>query len=406
MKFKINELIPGMMLEKPIYRKDGILVLKGSTVLNTRIIQHLKTLKDIDIIDIDTSTANEMLNIDVKEETVNLETKIETEESLKTFLKNPNQENIKNIKKNTKEIIKNIEDEDNFKYNLDSYLNQEDVYAHSVRVACFSILLAKMYNAKLRKYYHNTSQNNLIDLEDIAVAALLHDIGKNCINPEMFSKITKIPDIEMIEQSIPEINNVPLDKYDERYTSVYSYCLLGETKEVSSKAKLMILLSNEPDSENGSLKLPYKFNTMRSPYNMGAKIIYTCDIYDRAMERTIQQDRSLEEIATELGYYAKNGIVNSEIEQLLMNNIPLYPVGSRVKLSSGEFAVVKKNFVGPHDTYKPVVTTIKFPRQTIDLRNTTNITIESLISKKNLFKELLRNQVTAIKKNDGIEYIR
>lgn len=257
MQVNVDELISGMMLEKPIQRKDGMLVLKAGTVLTDRMVQHLRAIRDnIEMISIDSTQAEKTLEAETEQETVGLQTRSETEEALKTFLDAPNDSNMQNIKKSTKKIVKNIEDENNFKYDLESYLNQKDIHAHSVRVACFSILLAKMHNAKLRKCYPNISESDLIDLEDIAVAALLHDIGKSCKDSEILNQITEVPNAEILEKSLPGINNIPLDKYDERYSSVYSYCIVGDMREVSSRAKLMILLSNEPDSEKGCLKVP------------------------------------------------------------------------------------------------------------------------------------------------------
>lgn len=273
MQVNVDELISGMMLEKPIQRKDGMLVLKAGTVLTDRMVQHLRAIRDnIEMISIDSTQAEKTLEAETEQETVGLQTRSETEEALKTFLDAPNDSNMQNIKKSTKKIVKNIEDENNFKYDLESYLNQKDIHAHSVRVACFSILLAKMHNAKLRKCYPNISESDLIDLEDIAVAALLHDIGKSCKDSEILNQITEVPNAEILEKSLPGINNIPLDKYDERYSSVYSYCIVGDMREVSSRAKLMILLSNEPDSEKGCLKVPFKVNTQKKPFMAGAKL--------------------------------------------------------------------------------------------------------------------------------------
>lgn len=400
MQINVDELISGMVLEKPIHRNDGMLVLKAGTVLTDRMIQHLRAIRNnIKLIDIDSTQAEKTLEAESEQETVSLQMRSETEEALKTFLKDPNDSNMQEIKKNTKEIVKSIENENRFKYDLDSYLNQKDIHAHSVRVACFSILLAKMYNAKLKRCYPNILEKDLIKLEDIAVAALLHDIGKSCKDSDVLSKIKQVPNVDILQESFPGIKDTPLDKYDERYSSVYSYCMLGDLNDISGRAKLMILLSNEPESEKGCLKVPFKFNTQRRPFTSGAKIIHISDIYDNAMKRTIEQDNSLEEIASELGYYARNGVVNSEAEQLLINNLPLYPVGTRIKLSTGEFAIVKESFVGPYDTYKPVVTTLNFPRKTIDLRDATNVTITSISSKQNIFKDIIKNQINAVKKN-------
>lgn len=109
------------------------------------------------------------------------------------------------------------------------------------------------------------------------------------------------------------------------------------------------------------------------------------------MNKTIEKGASLEEVVSAIGYYAQNSIINSKIEQLLINNLPLYPIGTKVKLSNGKSAIVKKSFVGPYDSYKPVVRT--FNGEEINLKETTSITIKSIMDTQELCKNLLGYQI-------------
>lgn len=400
MKININELSVGMILKQPIYRSNGILVLKEGTELTERMITLLKALK-VEYAIIDSSKAEQTTNSKQIEETVNLETRSEMAKSLETFLENPNSSNMQDMKENTKKIVKTIEDNEKFNYDLESYISQKDIHAHSVRVTCFSIVLAKIYNAKLKKSYPNSSEEDLIDLEDIAIAALLHDIGVACRDSEKLKQIKEIPNLEDFVKQFPGLKNTPLDQYDAKYTSVYSYCLVGNTDKINQKAKTMILLSNEPESEKGCLKVPFHVNSQSSPDILGGKIIRTCDIYDKVMNSAIEKGISLEDVASILGYCAQNSKISREMEQILINNLPLYPIGTKVKLSNGKFAIVKESFVGPYDSYKPVVET--FNGQIIDLRDFTTITIESIIDKEELCKKIMKYQINVTRKDKEAE---
>lgn len=381
MNFNINELKPGMQLKSKIVRADGTLILKEGTILTENIIERLRKLSNIRFVE------------DEIKETVNLDLKSSTEEAIKEFLKNPTDSNMNKIKQNTSELVKTIGDSSNYEYDLETYLSKtNDLSSHSVRVACFSILLAKIYNDSLR----GTDKKALIDLNDIAVAAVLQDIGTMYEDEERFNKMNRIPNINVIEKYFPEIKNIPLDKYDERYAGIYSYCAVAGMDDISGESKLMLLLSREPETGDGVLKVPTEVSKKRSNFMYGAKIIKVCDMYDRSLEQAISNGKSLEEVVSELGQEAKSGIINEEIQGILINNVKLYPVKTRVMLSSGDPAVVEKSRVGQHDSYRPVVCTRPFPGTRIDLKETMDITIQSVVSKEK-FEEIVRKQIEEAK---------
>lgn len=403
MEINFNELLVGMVLEEPLYRNDNTLILQKGTILTERMIHRLKNLKNSGffdgVIEVNAEQAQKLL-YDRKEtpETISSELRNSTATTLEEFFENPDSSNIQDLKKRSSEIASVVESCDSFKYDLENYQNNTELYAHSVRVACFSAILAKAYNTRIKSLFPSTYSDNIINLQDITTAALLQDLGKTCKNSKTFDTITRIPGIVSLQTSFPGILDTPLDKYDEKYFSVYSYCMVASMNQLNTISKFMILLSNEPDSENGCLKVPFKLSKSRSPSMYGAKIIHLCDIYDNAMQNAIAKNSSLEEVVSELEFDAQNSIVNSVVEQLFINTIPIYPVDTRVKLSTGEYAIVKENFKNRYDSYKPVVRTVPFPGRIIDLRNkkTTTITIDSVVS-----KDLIKKQIDTIKFNVG-----
>ncbi len=401
MKIDIDDLKVGTILEKNIERQDGTLILNKGTLLTQGIIERLKKMNGI------RCSESELLEIEEVDETVELELRDDTENALKEFLDNPSVSNMEKIEENTKKIVEAIENSEDPQYDLEMYLQKvNDISCHSVRVACFSILLAKMYNDSLKII----GGNRLIDLNDIALAAVLQDIGKIYKEDnEKLERLEKVPNIDVIEKICPGIKDLPLDKYDENYSSVYSYCVVGGMENVNSATKLMLLFSGEPENGDGCLKVPTQVTKKRNDFIYGAKIIRVCNVYDNAMQQAINNNNSLEEVVSELGYDARNGIINDEIQNLLINKVKLYPVKTRVRLSNGEIAVVKQSRVGQQDSYKPVVCTRPYPGRMIDLKETTNITIQSIVSKE-LFKKLVKQQIEDMKysaksgkKAEGIE---
>ena len=403
----ISKLQVGMKMPVQLKRKDGVILVEKDRIVTERTIEQLKRLKDriehIKLDDMDSKDADEILNIGRKpKETVEVKVIEEVESCLKELANNFNSSTVQDIKGSMDEIVNSIEKSTEFQHNIERrYIQQlNDKSSHSVIVACFSILLAKRYNDKLKALNPKLSKDDLIKLEDVAMAAVLQDIGKICEDSENLKKIPpmeEIPGMKDIQERLPAIKDVPLDRYDERYSSVYSYLLLGGLKEgtINKDVRMMVLLSNEPETGDGCLKLPKQISTQKRPNIEGAKVIHICDIFDRAMKRAIEQEHSLEEVASEINQYTVDGTVNEELGQIFMKNVQLYPINTRVVLSEGRIARVIKNYYNRYDVYKPTVQVVA-TGQIIDLRNRTDITIKSIITKL-LYPKLVSDQVQAMK---------
>ena len=84
------------------------------------------------------------------------------------------------------------------------------------------------------------------------------------------------------------------------------------------------------------------------------------------------------------------------IKELLINKVKLYPHNTKVLLSNGQVATVEECRVGHYDSYKPVVRTCGISRRRIDLRESINTTIKSIVSREK-FNGILEQQIEHMK---------
>lgn len=321
---------------------------------------------------------------------INPELQIKTIEALKEAY-SPSESNLKRALKVVDECLddlaQRVQTQSEFSYSLGQYknpLSMTSVFEHSLRVAQFSVVLANIYNSQI-----STSEQR-INLQSIGTAALLHDYG-TCFHDEKEMKKLSLYQLgESFKKTYPNIPSDLLQQpYDEKYKNVYAYAALKNF--LDSPTLTTILLSGE--SENGKgINCLHIANNKTNSSSMAAKIIFLCNLYDSLLTRTIEADSSLENVSTTLEMLIANDAINKQLGNLFLNNIPLYSIGVRVLLSTGEYATVVERFTGA-DATKPIVQTLVNPPlrpTTIDLRNTTNITITKIIGSNELLDQKIK----------------
>lgn len=190
-------------------------------------------------------------------------------------------------------------------------VSDEYTFKHSVDVATMAMIIAKKLGMSQQEIY------------DIGIAGLLHDIGKSKIPNKILNKPSKLTEeeFEIIKRH-----------------STYGYQILRGKQEINDNIKLAVLQHHEKNNGTG---YPMGVGAARiCPY---AKIIAVVDIYDalvteRPYKQGFSQRDAVEMIMTmtaELDISSLRGF---------MRSIILYPVGSTVKLSNGEFAKVVENY--------------------------------------------------------------
>lgn len=386
MVINMNKVIPGMVLEKPIYNENGVVILNTGKTLNEAIINSLikNNIKSVDVKL--TKEQEQLLKLDNDiYTTINAKLKNDSIQALRNL-------DIDKILENAKQIIKAILESKEFSYSLLEYKQENDIYNHSVRVAAFASVLAKYYNKKLFKIYDDfvTLKNMKINIEHLTTAALAHDLGMTFKDKKFEIKANTIPDT--FKEKLPGIEQMPSNQFEENFSPLYTFCLLNKYKSISTETKLMILLINEDEKGNGPLKADINLINSKKNYIMASKIIRLCSTYDELLRKTIENNEPLENISAALEMYSVNGLLDKELTELFINHVPLYSVGVKIKLSDGRYGQVMKTFTESVNNYKPIIKVVP-TGEIIDLRYETTLTIKEICSDEISFAELVARQI-------------
>ena len=225
-------------------------------------------------------------------------------------LKNMKFEEIINSAKELVEIYLNLDNISFEKLNISN-----NMYSHSLNVCELSVAIGKEMG-------YNTEK-----LTNLAISALLHDIGKTCINNDLLSKIN-------ISSALSNKVSVDINSEDYHYYMhpVYGYNILSNVEGMNSTIRVGILGHHE--NENGTgFPLGLKSNEI----NEFSKIIHICDIYDDLITKYCPSE-ALGYIESESGALFDFNIVN-----VFSKYITIYPKGTTVILSNGLRALVLEN---------------------------------------------------------------
>ena len=171
-------------------------------------------------------------------------------------------------------------------------------------------------------------------LENLAVAAMLHDIGKFGIDEAILHKREKFTPEEM------EIMKThPRNAYD----------ILSAIPEISSVSRNAILYHHENVDGSGY------YNLSRDKQTAYTKILHVVDVYDAlCSERKYREAYSPSE-AIEYIMGNADKMFDPIVVKALAYKFPLYPVGLTLKLSNGEEAIVYSNEI---NSMRPVIRTM------------------------------------------------
>lgn len=220
--------------------------------------------------------------------------------------------------------------------NHDNYTCQ-----HSINVAVYSTVLAKALGF------------NDADVEKIAQAALLHDIGKVFIPVEILNKPAKLSDSEF------ELM---------RKHSELGYNELRKRSDMWSVVRVGVLEHHENEDGTG-----YPNHKTGDKIHKIGKIIHIADVYD-----ALTSVRSYKKAWTGMGAMEfiteKQGTMfDAKYASVFKRCTPVYNKGTMVKLSDGRLALVEKNNINAPD--RPIIRLLDGSYTTLDLRKNMDLSI-------------------------------
>lgn len=313
----VTNIREGTFLGKSIYSSDGRLLLSKGIQLDKKLISILKKHQVLYIyIEDEISEGIEVHSIiedKLKIEAINTVKKLfdmamyrgRGKEKVEWIPLRAHLE-VQNIIEN---ILNNLKENENILYSMTELMGTDMyTYKHSVNVAILSILTARSLGIKEK------------DIKDIAMGAMLHDIGKSKIDPEILNKNTELTEDEI------EI----MKKHTE-----YGYEIVKNDLALSYITKQIIYSHHEFLDGSG-----YPRGLKREEVSMYSMIVTICDMFD-----TITSDRegkkrvpiytALEMLAAQTVYKLDFNVYSKFIE-----NIAVYPIGTGVLLEDGRKGIV------------------------------------------------------------------
>ncbi|MCY6484490.1 HD-GYP domain-containing protein [Clostridium aestuarii] len=342
----VNCLNEGMKLGRNVYSPGGTVLLAKEVSLTKEYIESLKNLV------INGVYVDDDLSKDIRvENIISEELRVGAVKTIKQIYNNP-----KSIVKSldTVEIIaKNVMDQ--ILHNKSIMVNMIDiktfddyVYSHSVNVGVLAAVLGIGLNL------------DEIKLEKLITSALLHDIGKVFIPKNI---INKTEELSEKEQKIIKTHPEKGYKYIKQYYNIAVTSYVG------------ILQHHERYDGKG-----YPDKKVGENISLFGRIISICDAYDNLISEKPNKKASIPSEAIEY-IMAHNGTTfDPKLVRLFLRKIAPYPLGTIVKLSNGQTAIVVEN--NEECSMRPTVKIIETEKtynltQDWNFRNVTIIGVEN-----------------------------
>ncbi|MDF2890746.1 MAG: metal dependent phosphohydrolase [Clostridia bacterium] len=199
---------------------------------------------------------------------------------------------------------------------LDDY-----TYSHSLNVSLMGIVIGKWmgFNEK--------------QIDEIAIAGLLHDLGKTRISQELLSKPGKLT----------------TEEFDEiKKHSILGYMMVEKVIDISPEIKYAILMHHEKIDGTG-----YPTGATEKQIPLYARIIAVADIYDAMTSNRAYRDKLCPfEVIKEFEMQTF-GKLDTQVLSVFLKNIANSYLGDFVELNNGEIAEVV--FINPNRVWQPIV---------------------------------------------------
>lgn len=347
----VNNLEGSEVLAKNILRDDGKVLLMAGTKLTTEFIRKLRNFGIFFVYiqhdALSNITDDKRLN-ELKEEA------LKTLPHIFNDLINHDEKNLRNSLLVVGNLVDYIIETGAVNINLYEVKTYDNyTYIHSVDTCIMACFIGMTVNLDKE------------ELKELAVAAILHDIGKTKISNQIINKKTPLTNTEFIE-----IKKHP----------IYGEEILRTSDSLSECIIKSVLEHHERIDGKG-----YPKGLIGDQIHKFAKIISISDVYTAVSANRSYRSKFTPSEAYELILSGSGTMFDSEIVNSFRKTFAIYPLGCCIRLSSGmEGLVVKQNKYFPD---KPVIrvlydskTSNPLPYYEIDLLTNLNLVIESVVT--------------------------
>ncbi len=293
----VGDLQPGMRLARKIVNRRMTSMLEKGMILTANNVMRLQKSGYIGAYIADAFSDEVEIQETVKEETF--------QDGVDAVA----EVNIGSIMDVAYELVRDISSIERISIDLLDLRSFDDyTYHHSVNVAVYATAVATRMGLDEDQ------------IQEVAVAALCHDLGKAKISQDIINKNGRLTD----------------EEYEEvKKHSQYSYDILYSNPMISASVRQAVVCHHE--NENGT---GYPFGKMGDDIPLYAKIIHAVDVYDALTSRRPYKEPYAPVEALEYMVGGINILFDEKVVEMMQKVIPAYPPGMDVGLSNGEKAVV------------------------------------------------------------------
>lgn len=302
-KVLTEKLALGMVITKAVYAHDGTFLLAPGILLEAA---HLKQLRESGITAVHVKNCNPSRSED--EHTGTKKATLQTVKNVfrKLVLKDMVEAN--SVRNAVNDILFGVVRDRNIMIHLTDVRSLDNyVFTHSVNVCMLSLLIG---------FFMKLPGDRL---KELGMSALLHDVGLNYIPRDLLYKKGEL---------VPEEFEVV------RKHTILGYERLTASRRVSDTAALVAWQHHERNDGSG-----YPLGLKGRDIHLYAKIVAVADVFDalmadRPFRRAFFPHQAVEIITQNSGQF------DEEIVKVFLNNVIIYPLGSVVRLNSGDIGVV------------------------------------------------------------------
>ena len=315
-KMKIKAVKPGMQLEQSIYQPDSdICLLKAGTILSNRNLDQLKEIgiEMVDILDPNTILITPM---DKMEHSL-VEDFIHVLREFSPLQPEANKnDHVVEVAKQLEQLIRKIARNEEVLKSLVELriIHKIRLYDHAIYTAVLSGLVAGCMNL------------GMDEMIVVLISALLHNMG-----------IAEMPNLVRLEQ-----RNAAEEKlWQEHPTYGYYFALQKNIPRVIASC-----IQSHHERYDGS---GYPKGSKGEEIPLGARIIAVCERYAAAITFMDMPPY----LAVEELYGASGMYYDPRVVETFVNNIPIYPLGVMVRLSTKEVGIVSN--IRQNDGPRPLI---------------------------------------------------
>lgn len=315
-RVSVDKLLGGETIAKEIATVHGLVIIPAGAKLKKEYIQKLKELhidwiyienEDEQETKVSTSPVQGIVEIQVEKKILE-ECVEQIKDTIERYTCCASNE-LTGVVEVANRIIQEILEQPNVMYNVSTIRkNAYTTYTHSINVTTLAVLVALRLKLPQKR------------VQDIAVGALLHDLGISCL-PFDYEKIN-------------------LDECDEKQISelkkhvIIGYSMIKDEGWISTTSKEIILSHHERDDGSG-----YPMHLTKDKISMETKIVAICDELDNEVYSNdhlkYKVHHVIDNIMSKAGTLFDFRVVNAFVEV-----VAVYPIGTYVLLSTEEIGIV------------------------------------------------------------------